>query len=410
MKRIKYLLLSLFLVYAAGCKEEGRLDHIDDQAAAPMPVTLDKVINKPGGAVIKYSVPDDENLLGVKAVYTRNGEICETKASLFVDSLTVEGFGDTQVREIKLYSVGRNEKLSEPLTVQITPLTPAVSAVLKDIDSGFGGVIVSLSSNVSNANLALVLLIDTTETGIWAPLQTFYTQAGAMKFSRRGLDNKEQKFALYIRDRWNNKSDTLVKLLTPIEEIKISKTTWVHANFPGDTYAPAENQNNYRLDRIWEGTEAYTGPFFASQFSAPMPQHFTINLGQKVVLSRFKMWPRSNEMYAGSSPRTFEVWGAENPPSNDSFDDWHLLGQWNQLKPSGYGEGTTVGPITSEDQTYFRGGGDYELVPNDLVPDPYIPITHLRFRITSTFTTYGSEATQGQVIIGELTFWGQLKN
>jgi len=42
-----------------GCKEEGRIDHIDDNA--PAPVQIDKasitVQNTPGGAVLKYTVP-----------------------------------------------------------------------------------------------------------------------------------------------------------------------------------------------------------------------------------------------------------------------------------------------------------------------------------------------------------------
>jgi hypothetical protein len=411
MKRIIYLLLSLFLLFAAGCKEEDRLDNINDSAPAPTPVTINGVANKPGGAVIKYVVPNDKNLRGVKAVYTRNGEICETKASLYTDSLTVEGFGDTQQREITLYAVGWNNKLSTPVTTQITPLTPPVFNVKTNIDEGFGGVIVTLSENQTQANFALVLLADTTGNGKWVPLQTFYTGSTAIKFSCRGLEAKQQTFALYVRDRWNNKSDTLVKVLTPYEEVEIPKNKFSNAKLPTDSYASAENNNNYAFEQLWDDRIVSAGSgFYASPTTAPMPQHFTINLGRKVAISRFKMWPRSSEIYNGSAPRTWELWGSDNPASDGSWDSWFLLGIYSQFKPSGYGDGSAVGTITSEDTEYFRNGGDYELVPNEDVPDPYRTVSYIRFKTTSTFSTYGTESTTGQLIIGELTFWGQLRD
>jgi len=43
----------------------------------------------------------------------------------------------------------------------------------------------------------------------------------------------------------------------------------------------------------------------------------------------------------------------------------------------------------------------------DNCPDPQQVVTHVRFRALSTFTTYGTAATTGQLIIGELTFFGK---
>ncbi|KAA6336142.1 hypothetical protein EZS27_015687 [termite gut metagenome] len=405
------LLIATFFVWY-GC-EEGRLNYIDNLAPAPAPVTLDAVTSKPGGAVIKYKIPNDRNLLGVKAVYIRNGELCETKASLYVDSLIVEGFGDTQPKEVKLYSVGKNGKLSEPLSVQVMPLTPSVFSAQIDMESGFGGVIVALSANLSKANLALVLMIDTLKTGDWIPLQTFYTQSTSMKFSRRGLKPEEQQFALYIRDRWNNKSDTLFKDLIPIAEEKIPKDKFKNAKLTGDSFAEAENNSRYRLENIWDVVDASSGyrEIFANQFSSPMPQQFTIDLGRKVGISRFQLLPRStDERYSGSYPRTFQLWGSTNPPIDGSYNNWFLLGEWSVSKPSGYGEGGAVGTITAEDLDYFNTRQEYELIVSDQVTDPYQTISYLRFRTTSTFTTYGTEAKTGQVIIGEITLWGQLRD
>jgi hypothetical protein len=400
------------LIYIVGCKEEGRLDYIDDLAPAPAPVTLKGTpVGTPGGAVIKYSVPNDVNLLGVKAVYERSGQICETKASVYTDSLTLEGFNDTKTYEVNLYSVGRNGKLSEPLKVPVTPLAPPYLTVQLDMTETFGGVSVALSGNVNRASLAMVLLADTAGNGEWIQLQTFYSEAVNVRYSRRNLDPKEYTFGLYVRDRWNNKSDTLIKPLTPIEEIEIPKDRFSNAQLPGDSWRQVGNDNNYRFEQLWDGRiNTSNSGFFAATSTSPMPQHFTINLGRKAVLSRFQVFPRSSERYNGPAPRTWELYGSDNPSPDGSWDNWHLLGKFQQLKPSGYGDGNVVGPITAEDIAYFIGGGNYELQVTDEVPNPYITISYIRFRTTSTFATYGTEATNGEMIIGELTFFGQLKD
>ncbi|MDR1340214.1 MAG: DUF4959 domain-containing protein [Prevotellaceae bacterium] len=416
MKRKIFMFVMIAaMMYISGCKEEGRLDHIDDSAPAPAPVTLEKVTNNPGGAVIKYSIPIDKNLLGVKVVYTRNGEICESKASKYTDTLVVEGFGSTAPQEVLLYSVGVNEKLSEPVTVSINPLVPPVQTVTFDIEEGFGGVIVSLEENHSNANLALVLLSDTLFTSgekrQWIQMQTFHTESAARKFSRRGLAPKAMDFAVYVRDRWGNTSDTVYRTLTPLEEIKLPKTEFRNAALPTDWFSSAEGSNNYRMENLWNGVEATNSAIYASAFSSPMPQWVTIDLGHRMSISRIQKWPRANyELYSGSGPRTFELWGSDNPNPDGSWESWHLLGEFEQFKPSGYGEGREVGPITDEDRDYWYNRTEFELTPTDNAQDPYMTVTHLRLKFTSSYTTYGTEATQGQIIVAEFTFWGQLKD
>src|SRR5690606_8909568 len=203
------------------CKEEGRIDYIDENAPAPATVEVVDVENTPGGAIIKFKIPNDNNLLGVKAVYERNGEMVEKKASLYVDTIVVEGFGNTQSQDIKLFSIGKNEKISAAVSAKITPLPPPVRSVDFDVQSGFGGVIVELDKNKTNADLSLVLMADTLGNGKYVDMQTFHTKSDKIKFPRRGLKTQPTKFGVYLRDRWNNKSDTLFRELTPIEEQKI---------------------------------------------------------------------------------------------------------------------------------------------------------------------------------------------
>jgi hypothetical protein len=409
MKRI-IIMFTVLISIVSGCKEEDRIDLIDNSAPVPMSVTLKEVINTPGGAIIKYTVPNDENLLGVKAVFVRDGQICETKASVYTDSLTMEGFNDTNTYEVNLYSVGRNGKLSEPLQVLVTPLTPPFRLAKVDLVEALGGVSVILSNNNAKGNFSLVLLTDTAGNGEWTHLQTFYTKADSIKFSRRGLPPKEYTFGVYIKDRWNNKSDTITKSLTPIKEDTIPKDKFTNPKFPGDCWEPIGDINNFRFTQLWDGlavTNDYG--FFASKSTYPIPQHFSINLGRKVIISRFQVFPRGSEIYSGDAPRTWELWGSDNPPLDGSWDNWHLLGKYNQVKPSGYGDGADVGPITPEDTEYFRwSGGDYEVEITDETPNADMIVSYIRFKTLSTFATYGTEMQRSSVIIGELTFFGHL--
>jgi hypothetical protein len=408
-------MLAALIYLISGCKEEGRIDHIDDSTPAPAPVTLEGVVSKPGGAVIRYRIPNDKNLLGVKVVYSRNGEVCESKASKYIDTLVVEGFGNADPQEAKLYSVGVNEKLSEPVSVSINPLTPIVRTVTFDMEESFGGVVISLDGNYSSDNLSLVLLMDTLYSAtdgkrLWMEVQTFHTSSVARKFSRRGLEAKPIDFAVYIRDRWGNRSDTIYKTLTPLEEIKLPKDTYRNMALPTDYFQTAEGSSGYRMENLWTGGEAASGGFYATQFAAPMPQWITIELGYTASISRIQKWPRGGyELYSGSGPRTFELWGSTNPNPDGSWDEsWTLLGEFEQFKPSGYGEGREIGPVTDEDNDYWYNRTEFELSPTDNAPNPHTPVSYLRIKFTSSYTTYGTEAVQGQIIVGEFTFWGQL--
>ena len=403
----------LFLPGLTGCREEGRIDHLDSTGAAPSAPTLVGVSSRPGGAVIRFSIPNDDNILGVMVKYMRNGKECWTQVSRYTDSLKVEGFGNTDPQDVMLYSFAVNNKRSEGVKTTIEPLTPPVRSVEFGISETFGGIMVTLRNNLSEADLSAVLMVDTllvdsTKTASeirWADLHTFHTSSKEIKLARRGIDPVEKIFGVYLRDRYGNNSDTLFKVLTPIEEIELPKSSFKNGNLPTDYLNYAEGNNNYRVEKIWAGT---TSAFLATSHQGPIPQWFTIDLGYKASISRITKLPRPNyELYSGTAPRTLEVWGSTNPNPNGSWDEsWHLLGRF---KPSGYGEGTQVGTITDEDKDYWYNKTEWELIPTDDAPDPYQVVSYVRIKTTSTFSTYGTDSQVSQVIIAELSFWGQVK-
>jgi hypothetical protein len=421
-KMKKALSIALAILAATvihSCKEEGRIDQIDEVTPAPAAPTVTSVENRPGGAIIRYNMPNDKNLLGVMVTYIRNGEECKSKASKYVDSLVVKGFGNTEPREVTLYSVGVNQKLSNGVKLIIHPEAPTVQTARFEISETFGGVSVHLSNNTMKDELAAVVIMSTMLEDSaknasqirWSDIHTFHTSSEDIKLYRRGLGTDRALYGVYLRDRFNNYSDTLFRALTPVEEIELPKSTFRNAVLPTDTYVGAEGSAAYELPSIWDGS-VNQPHIFATPHQSPIPQWFTISLGYTAIISRLAMWPRLplHELYSGGAPRIFEVYGSMDPNPDGSWDaSWHLLGRFEQFKPSGYGEGNDVGTITDEDKDYFFNKTEYEFVPGDDYPDPYQEVKYLRFKVLATFGTYLTDATTGQLLIAELTLFGQKK-
>lgn len=394
MKKIKYIILALLLIaIGQGCKEEERLDHIDENAPAPKQVTDVKAVGTPGGAMLTYKVPPDPNLSYVKAVYEiQPGVFKEGKSSAYTDTIMLEGFGNTNEYEVKLYSVGTNDKPSEPLSIKVRPLTPPVYDAFDDltIEPAFGGVKIRFK-NQYKANLAIVLQADTSGNGVILPLQTFYTKAVTGFFSFRGLSPTPKKFSVYLRDRWNNRSDILTRDLTPLFEQTVPKP-FNMVQLPTDEYTPVESL--YPMTRMWDGLVDIW--MFATRHGTAMPQWFTIDLKSKVVVSRFKMHQRSpTYTYGGGNVKTFELYGSNSPDTDGGWLSWTLLGRFKSFKPSGL----PLGRATEEDNNYgHTQGEDFEM---EDTPAAY------RYYRWKTLETYGGGS---QVTIAELSFWGTLNN
>ena len=397
---ILVLLLGLFLW--SSCKEKDMLLYTDENAPAPGPVTNVQVIRTPGGAKLQYKIPSDKNLLYVKAVYNRlDGEI-ETKTSLFKDTLILEGFGDTLQHEVKIYSVGRNNKVSTPVSVTIKPLAPPVRTAFATMQlrATFGGAVVTFQ-NPDQGALAIMLIRDSTGRGDWTEATTYYTEALSGSFSARGFDTVPITFATYARDRWGNKSDTLTVTLTPIFETKLDRVPMKEVNLPtdvniGHVFSNLSPRNiNFLFNNIF-GTANANDCLHTRPNEPKMPQWFTFDLGAESSLSRFKLYHRggTSGYYRGGDPKKFEIYGSNTPNVDGSWDSWTLLGTFNSVKPSG----SPLGTNTAEDEQFaVVNGEDFEFPPG--IPS----VRYLRFK---TLETWGSFQ---YIYISELMFWGAKK-
>jgi len=400
--RILYIIIFLLTLICNSCKEEGRIDFIDDSIPAPGKVTNVVVHNKPGGAVLKYTLPLDKNLLYVRAEYEiKPGVINETKSSFFKDSLVLEGFGIPTTYDVKLFSVGKNEKESEPLIVQINPTTAPVQLATKKFRDTFGGVAIDFE-NPEESSLAIVLMADTANLGYRSELITYYTSSPKGSFTYRGvegLDPVEQEFAVYLRDRWGNYSDTIIANVTPWFEEFIPKSTWTNYTLPNDI--PPVNAS-YPITRIWD--ENYDVDGFHGIETQMLPSTLTWDLGKSVKLSRIKLWPRNHadDRWKRGHPKVFEIWGSNSPnPTGEMDDSWIPLGRFESLKPSGPGT-----QITQEDIAFAQEGIEFDFGITDFAPEPFTPIRYIRFRTISTYANASFSTTH----ILEISFWGELLN
>ena len=345
---------------------------------------------------MKYKLPNDKNLMSVRAVYEiRPGVQRETESSMYKDSLVLEGFGDTRVYDVLLYSVGENEKTSEPLTVQVNPTTAPVHLATKQLSEVFGGVSIRIT-NPAKTNLAVVLMGDTAQLGYQSILQTYYTAREKMTFSFRGLDTIPGKYSVYLRDRWNNLSDTITDTLTPWYEEFIPKNTWTEEHLPTDSWEPLSGLEIYRLKNAWNGVFTVTDNMFASRI-LPLPIWVTWDLGKTVVISRLAIWHRFSFEWWHANPKKFELYGSMKPNPDGSWDEsWIPLGKFEPERPSG---STT---ITPDDIDYARQGIELDLEINDFSKDPFVPVRYIRFKCIETYSSAYSDA----LFLNQISFWG----
>jgi len=394
MKKKVILIYGFLIGLLLGCNEKLVDWQPGTDTVAPRVVTNIQVENLPGAAKITYSLPDDEDLISVEAVYTINGKQQRTSASVYTNTLIVNGFGSTDEQTIQLYCVDRSRNYSQAVEAQIKPLTPPIISIFESIkmNATFGGVALKWD-NPTNADVSVWLLAEDS-TGVVKEAETVYTSATLGQFKLRGFDAVERLFGVYVRDRWNNLSDTLYTALTPFFEEKIDSRPFKSLRLPRD-------ENTSALANLFDGSIS-NGMFTPNDVSLS-PVFFTIDLGQTVVLSRYKLWHRSSVQYINASPKIWKIYGTTNPnltitdPDywvNGYQKDWILLSDVNNIsmyKPSG-----DPVNITAEDKAAATAGFDLECTSEA------IPVRYIRFEITENW------AVPVRTVIGELEFYGAL--
>ena len=395
MKKI-FILLLFSITLIAGCDEKKYSPHVND-GVAPDPVSNIQFEPIPGGFEISYDIPKNSDLLYVKAVYANTqGKISEVKSSMYSNEIKIQGFGDTNEKTVKLYSVDRGENVSMPVEFTGIPLLPSVKTMegLLDISADFGGAKFSWQ-NIEKTPI-VVMIYSQDEQGKLENVHNVYTSMEEGTYSLRGMESVPTKFAAIVRDRWDNFSDTIFpankELLTPIVEEKLDKTLFRKVVLANDDNWDAWEGDYYNTFDDDLNTINHT------QGDHPRPSIMTIDFGAVVTLSRFVVHQRQKAdgsfAFTHGNPKKYNVYGSLDLPGEDgNLDDWLFLRECTSVKPSGL----PLGQNTDEDLEHYVNGDEFSF------PEQ-VSLRYFRFAVSETWD--GS----GYIDFAEMTFYGQVQN
>ncbi len=388
MKNIHYLMF-LTIILLGGCKDY-EIGQFPVDSVPPKPVSDAVVENLSGKVKITYKLPNETDLLYVKAVYRdpKNQER-EIKASSFKNYLEISGFGRSAQQEIKLIAVDRSQNESQPLLVTIEPQDSPIYEVYKTLQTipTWGGIKLTWDNPTKEQLIVKVYRTDAIET---MELETLYSTELNARRSVRGLDSIPQLFKIVIRDIYENCTDTLITTLKPLFEMVLPSANFKELPL-GTGYIVSPYSISWKS--LWDGIETSENSMYYLAAGPEFP-YFTIDLGATYKLSRTKVWGRTRYAYVLHNPRYFEFWGTNDwdaAKSSDNWTGWTRLIECESYKPSG----TASATVTAEDQAYAEAGEEYEF------PDDVIDVRYIRFRCLETWTKTKA------LCVGELRFWGQ---
>lgn len=376
---------------AESCKQDNYShEPLEHDGTKPGTVSIIKVTNLPGSATIQYTLPKDPDLQYVVARYSINNGTTkkEVKSSYHENQLTVDGFGQVGEYPVALYAVDRSGNESSPVMTKVHPDTAAYMKTFSSLDliSTFGGANIAFN-NDEKGNIGIVV-ITANNNGELVPVDALYTSQQDGSFTVRGYDTVPRVFGVYVTDRWNNVSDTLMETLTPLFEKQLDRTKFQVYPLPDD--APAAFQAaGFYPEEAWDGKiDGFC--WHTATAGVSLPLQITMDLGLVAKLSRFTLWERKGYEFEAHSPREYAIWGRATPTNQAGYDGWIKLRDCESIKPSGL----PVGQNNADDLAAAAAGEQFD-IPADAPPVRYIRIE-----------MYQNWSNGVAINVGELAFWG----
>ena len=394
MKTIKILaILLISIITLIGCKDDENQD-----STPPGSLTIENITPTNGGGIISYTLPNDSDILFVRAEYTNSlGIDVYRVSSSHNDSIEIDGLNQNTPVQVRLFVIDENENMSQPVEVEFTPLPSFIFLVQESISIApeLGGVKIEWD-NIAEKTVYVHLHI---VNGGEEEIRILSSNSASESIFVRGLESVEMTFLTKVEDFDGNITDLEEKAtLTPLFEEMIDKSTWtlmsqlsVNGNaWEGETTAfwddivdTAETNSDNSYFIIWRDQNGGT---------LDWPLDIVINLNKNVRIHRFKVWQRAfwyngptgiPYYYQEENMRSFDLYA-----SNNSVD-WTLLGQFDIGDPS-----DENGNIPQDFIDTAADGHDFDL---EGVSEKF---NYLKFSITSN---YGSDT---YVHGSEITLWG----
>ena len=368
-----YLMATMFIV---SCTEEDVNEPLESNSEKPGQVSDVRVENLAGKARLSYTLPNDQDLLYIKADYVlENGREMNVKSSYYNSSVLLEGFSGNSEVEIAITTVNRSEVESDPVYVTVNPDLAPIYDIYESLEvaPAFGGIFVS-ADNPEREDIA-ILIMEEDEYGDWVTLgNSIYTSTNEIASTLRGMDTINKKFALAVRDRWLNYTDTLFADVKPLFEEAIPKSGYRGVTLPNDApHHPSTSLEGLWNGNIWDWPQIYltAGTYTASNHI------FTFDMGAQAQLSRIVIWDypeyfNNRSYYYLACPKRFRIYGSDVLETSGDLSEWTLLGEYEEVKPSGL----PYGQQTNEDFETANAGFSWD-IPIDMPRVRYIRIENL---------------------------------
>lgn len=400
MKKLNIIWVFMLLTFVFSCKEQPVGQYPVDKIA-PQSVANPVVQNTKGGAILTYDLPNEADLLFVKAIFTLpNGKQKIVETSAFTNSLVINGFAKSAKATVQLIAVDKSRNESKPVNVEIEPLDSPIFDVFAstNIVAGFGGVKLSWS-NSDKTDIVVGVLAKNAE-GKYESLENFYTSVATGLGVVRGLKAEPTEFGVFVRDIYDNYTDTLFTTLTPWSEQQLDKKLFKAMTLASFFTLSSYGSSNMGVlwDDVWTNANTNTTMYYVNTTTTEKI-FITFDMGVSAKLSRFKFWGRTTWYFNLHHPKEFEIWGTNDPivanGDRNSFAGWQLLTSGISTKPSGP-DVLADNLLTSEDRALALAGEEFEF------PLEAPVVRYVRFRCVRTWTDSKS------MFLSELTFWGNV--
>ncbi len=393
-KKYSLLLLIGLLFVFPSCTEDNGTD-----TTAPGPVQVKAIIPQNGGAKIVYVLPDDNDILYVKAAYKNaQGEDVFNVASASKDTIEVGGFVDTSPQKVKLSVVDHSGNQSKSEEVTVEPLESFIFLVSNSIQlqADLGGVEVEWDNDNEKTVFVYLYYNDGIEEG----QRILSSNSKNEKRTVRGLQAIPYDFSVVVEDFDGNKTEKVfVSSLTPKFEEKIDKSTWTVVSQLSVNGNAWEGSTVNFWDDVIDTKEINTdNSYFMinrddNGGALNWPLDIVIDLNKNVKINRFKLWQRAfwyggvegvPYYYQGENIRAFDIFISKDR------QEWTLAGSFDIGDP----KDPNTGNISDEKLQEAEDGHDFEFEKTTT------PFRYLKLSITSN---YGSE----QYVNGsEITLYG----
>jgi hypothetical protein len=399
MKITVFYRLVMFLVFAvavlSACQDEEVVDSVPPGKVSNVQITSDH-----GGAVISYDLPDDDDLLYVKANYVNsNGDKLFKVCSFYDNEIEIDGYNDTLSHEVQLVAVDRYDNQSEPVVETFNPLKSHIELVKEstELNPDFGGVSISWD----NPSKKTVYTHFSYEDSEGNNIVRFLSSSRAHeKFVVRDMDTTRKEFFVQVEDFYGNKTEKVSKgSYSPWHEEKIDKSLWtLVSNMSVDGNAWEGSTVNL-WDNVVDTKESASDDSYAmiwrnnngGQLNYPLD--IVIDMNSSVIVNRFVVWQRAfwygNEeeyfYYQAENIKSFNLY-----TSNDKMN-WTFVGEFSIEDPK-----DEDGNVSEAAIQEAIDGHNFEL---DQFTEPF---RYLKFSITENF---GSEE---YVNVSEISLFGTM--